>query len=126
MRVSILIATVITAVAGVVGAPTNKATDNELDKRIYSGHEPWRGMWRIQCPPTRFGAWRGNLVNGGWCVNHCGCNGKFLKVYGECHTDRFLECYHNYCGCYEQHGFIIPKDVTSDGVQVERKHQNQA
>ncbi|KAK6515865.1 hypothetical protein TWF281_004456 [Arthrobotrys megalospora] len=113
MLVTTLVVTLLSALPGVVAAPAAVSPGQDtspanVEKRDAQWDTPWTVEWRVACPPPRLRKWQGNLVNAQWCQDHCGCRTKFVKVNGICRTEKFLECYHNYCECYRQIGHGIP------------------
>ncbi|KAK6331380.1 hypothetical protein TWF730_004462 [Orbilia blumenaviensis] len=121
MLVTKIVLVVLSAASGVLSVPvattpkqvpeqvleqTNAPADLEERSPQWDTRPNWG--WRVACPSPRIRQWQGNLVNWEWCQNHCGCRTKFVAVYGICRTEKFLECYHNYCECYKQIGHINP------------------
>ncbi|KAK6503808.1 hypothetical protein TWF481_008814 [Arthrobotrys musiformis] len=112
MLVTKIIVVLLSAASGVVSspvaAPAATPDSAEVEKREAQWDRPINMGWRVICPAGRFRAWQGNLVNKDWCQYYCGCRTKFIKVQGICKYEKFLECYHNYCECYQQIGHINP------------------
>ncbi|KAF3197223.1 hypothetical protein TWF192_007829 [Orbilia oligospora] len=112
MLVTKLIVTLLSAVSGAMAVvvPMVAPVDNppEVEKRETQWDKDSTKEWRVACPSPRIWQWRGNLVNWQWCQDHCACRTKFVKVWGICKYEEFLECYHNYCECYHRIGHVPP------------------